>query len=111
MGIIIYKTFKIIEENNIKNYEEFLNTIIKNKKIKNVVDIVINGFILISFYVMTAGFGAYLNQEYSINSLIGSGILALICYLVFIKNVKGLVKINEILMPILIFIILFIRNL
>ena len=34
IGFTIYKTFKILEKNNIKNYKEFLNVFIKNDKIK-----------------------------------------------------------------------------
>ncbi len=109
IGIIIYKTFKIIKRNDMKNYKEFLDCLIKNEKIKEIVNIVVNVFILASFYIMIAGFGAYLEQEFNFNSIIGSSILALICLILFKTNVKGFVKINEILIPILIFTIVFIR--
>lgn len=109
IGLIIYKTLKIIHKNNIENYKDFLDKLIKNKKIKEILNLIINVFILISFYIMIAGFGAYLKQEYNLNSIIGSGILALVCYLIFKTNVKGLVKINEVLIPILIFVICIIR--
>ncbi len=51
---------------------------------------------------MIAGFGAYLQQEYEINSIIGSTILGILCYFLFKTNVNGIIKINEILIPILI---------
>ena len=75
IGIIIYKTFKIIYKNNINNYKEFLNYLLKNEKINNITNSIINIFILVSFYVMIAGFGAYLQQELNLNSIIGSSIL------------------------------------
>lgn len=109
IGLIIYKTLKIVKEQNVKNYAEFLDKLIKYKKTKVIINIIINIFILISFYIMVAGFGAYLEQEYHLNTIIGSGIFALICYITFTKNTQGLVKINEILIPILIFIIGLIR--
>lgn len=109
IGIIIYKTLKIILKNNISNYKELLNKLVKNQKIKDITNIIVNIFILISFYVMIAGFGAYLKQEFNLNSIIGSGILALLCLILFKTNIKGFVKINEILIPILIFIIIIIR--
>ena len=34
IGITIYKTFKIVEKNEIKNYKEFLDYFIKNEKVK-----------------------------------------------------------------------------
>lgn len=108
-GLIIYKTLKIIYKNNIINYKDFLDYLIKNNKIKEIINIMINIFILISFYIMVAGFGAYLNQEYNWNSIIGSGILASICYIIFKSNIEGLVKINEVLIPILIVTIMILR--
>ena len=110
IGITIYKTFKIIQKNNINNYGEFLNSFIKNNKINYITNTIINIFILISFYIMIAGFGAYLQQELNLNSIIGSSILAILCLILFKTNVNGLVKVNEILIPILIIIIILIRN-
>ena len=75
---------------------------IKNETVKNIINTTINIFILLSFYIMIAGFGAYLQQEYEINSIIGSTILGILCYFLFKTNVNGIIKINEILIPILI---------
>ena len=110
IGFTIYKTFKIVEKNNIKNYKDFLNFFIKNEKIKELINSVINIFILVSFYIMIAGFGAYLQQEINLNSFIGSSILAILCVILFRTNINGIVKINEILIPILIAVVLVIRN-
>ena len=57
---------------------------------------------------MIAGFGAYLEQELGFNSIIGSTILAILCFIIFKANVEGFVKVNSILIPILIIIITFI---
>ena len=110
IGFTIYKTFKILEKNNIKNYKEFLNVFIKNDKIKEFANAIINIFILVSFYIMIAGFGAYLKQEINLNSILGSSILAILCFILFKTNINGIVKINEILIPILIVLVLGIRD-
>ena len=110
IGLTIYKTFKIIEKNNIKNYKEFLDFFIKNEKIKELINSIINIFILVSFYLMIAGFGAYIEQEINLNNFIGSSILAILCIILFKTNINGIVKINEILIPILILVVLVIRN-
>lgn len=110
IGITIYKTFKIINKKNINNYQDFLDNLMKNKKIKEITNIIINIFILVSFYIMIAGFGAYLEQEFNLNSIIGSTILAIICIFVFRKNTEGIVKVNEILIPILILVVIILRN-
>lgn len=108
MGLVISKTLNIINKNNIKTYKDFLNIIMntnsKNKycNIKYIVNIIINLFIIITFFIMIAGFGAYFEQELGISGFIGSIILAIICFIIFMTNVKGVVKVNEIIMPILI---------
>ncbi len=111
MGFIIYKTLKIINKYDVKNYKEFLDVIVKSKSnrkyfnIKFIFNLIINMFIIITFFIMIAGFGAYFQQTVGWNVFIGSAILAFLCFLVFLTNVKGLVKANEILVPISIILI------
>lgn len=107
MGLVIYETLCIMEKRNINTYKDILdNLIISRSKsgsyIKNIVNLIINLFILVTFFIMVAGFGAYFEQEFGVNSLIGSIILSLATYVTFMKSVKGVVKVNEILVPILI---------
>ena len=113
MGVIIYRVLLLIQKYYIRSYKEFLEIFIKSKKqeelnIKNIINILINVFILITFFIMIAGFGAYFEQELGISSLIGSIILATLGFVVFMTNVKGVVKVNEILVPILIIFIIII---
>lgn len=113
LGIIISKTLKIIKENNIQSYKEFLDNIInkkysikikqhKNEKLTQLINIVVNAFMLVTFFIMIAGFGTYFTQQFGLNQLIGSSILALITYIILNTNVKGVVKASEIIVPILI---------
>ena len=74
IGIVIYKTFLIIFKNEkIQNYKDFLNVIFfsekkgsKNKyfNFSYISNIIVNTFLLITFYIMLSGFGAYFEQEY-----------------------------------------------
>ncbi len=73
MGLIIYKVLKIINDHEIKNYKELLEVLIpgeNNNKIKKIINCLVNLFILITFFIMIAGFGAYFEQEFEISSLI-----------------------------------------
>ena len=106
MGYLFYKTFLIIKNYNVKNYNDFLNVIFKNKFLKETNKILINIFLLISFFIMIAGFGAFLKQNFNINYTIGTSIITAICFIVFLNDLKGLSKINSILVPILIFFII-----
>ena len=122
MGVVISKTLKIIKQNNIQNYKEFLNIIIsKNKKrnrVKNsktnsnststaikLINLVVNTFTLVTFFIMIAGFGTYFAQEFGINQIVGSLVLATITYIILNKNVRGVVKANGIIVPILIILV------
>lgn len=78
MGIVIYQTLNILNKYQIQNYKEFLDILIPTKNsnnntkinIKNIVNCFVNIFILVTFFIMIAGFGAYFEQEFGINSLI-----------------------------------------
>lgn len=110
ISYIIYKVFTIIKKYQIKNYREFLETIIDtDKKVKiEIINKTIEILILITFFIMMAGFGAYFEQEYRINSIIGSTILASLCFAVFITNVEGFIKISKFIVPLLVIFIVFI---
>lgn len=99
---VIYKTLKLIKNNQIETYSDFLDLFIKNKFIKKILNISVNIFILITFFIMIAGFGAYFEQQFGINSIWGSTILATLSFIIFMTNVKGVIKVNEFLVPILV---------
>ena len=103
---IIYIVFKLLLENNISNYKDFVTLLVgKNGFILN---IVVNLFMLITFFIMIAGFGAYFTQEVGISSFIGSSILACLCFFTFMTNVNGVLRVSSILVPIVIFFIVII---
>ncbi len=109
MAIIIYKTLKILYENNINTYKNFLDKIfLENEKLSNITNIIINIFLCATFFIMISGFGTYLSQSFGMNQIIGSSILALISYIVFLRKIEDFAKINNIVIPILITIILII---
>lgn len=106
IGIFIYKSLKIIYQKQVYNYNDFLNLFIKNTKIRNVILWIVNVLLLVSFYIMVAGFGAYFEQEIGINRIIGSIVLNLLCVIVFFSNIKGVLKASNLIVPFLIFFIL-----
>ncbi len=101
IGIIIYKVLKISKEKDIANYKQLIKHINKNSKTNEIVKIIINIFLLISFYVMIAGFSAYFSQELGIPSIIGTITVVTLCYMIFMGNIESIIKVNTILIPIL----------
>ena len=107
-GFIIYKVLIHIRKIEVHNYGEYLEKCNINKKVKDVMNIIINIFLLISFYIMIAGFCSYFVQEFNMNSFIISIIVCTMCYFTFINNIEGVTKINSILIPFLVILIIFI---
>lgn len=107
-GLIIYLALKKIKENQIYSYSALLESINpKNQKINKFIHIIVNSFLLISFYIMIAGFCAYMQQAYKIPTYFSSLFFIIVCYVVFQKSLQGMMKINSFLVPFLLFLILY----
>lgn len=111
IGYAIYKTLNIINKYNIKHYDELLDVIIGNLRFKNIdlkiiLNFIINIFLLITFFVMCAGFVAYFKQEFGINEIIASLFISIFCYFLLNKNIKGVLVLNSILIPAIIVILI-----
>lgn len=110
IGLVIYKVFSIMLNNNIETYPDFLGKTINTKRkiLISVVDNIINIFLLISFLVMMVGILSFFKQELGIDNVLFSIIIVLSCYFILIKDLDGVIKINTVLIPVLIFFIIFI---
>ena len=108
IGIVIYVVLK--KSNKIR--ANTLNDLLKNtelpKLLTNTLISIINIFLLISFYIMVAGFSTYFKQELNVPQILTTVIVLILCYITFLKNIEGIAKINSIIIPILILIILII---
>lgn len=108
VGYIIYKVIYISKNNHIDNYNDFINYIVKSKIIKTILNNVIDLFLIISFCVMISGFCAFLNQEFNIKIIISYIFILILCCIILRKNINGIAKINNIVIPIIIFAIIYI---
>lgn len=107
-GIIIYHILIQIRNTNLENYHQYLEKNHINPKIKELLNSIINIFLLVSFYIMIAGFCAYFQQEFRFPSIVIGSIVSVLCYLTFMRQIEGVTKINTILIPFLIIMILLI---
>ena len=117
IGLIVYKVLKICEKSRIASYQEFCEVMENNifrkrrpkeKNISKWFSVLVNIFLLIMFYVMLSGFSSFLFQEFNINRIIGSLIIAILCYFTFIGNMNEIMKLSNYLIPFLIFFIIYI---
>lgn len=112
IGIIIYKTLKISLEKNVDTYQKFIERILPSKLMNNkillfTINNIINIFLFISFNVMVAGFSTFFLQEFSIPKIIGSIVIAILTFIIFLKGISGVVKINTYLIPTILILIIF----
>ena len=104
-GVIIYKVLIKLRSLEGSNYKEYLSEMEINPKIKEVLNIIINIFLLMSFYIMVAGFCAYFKQEFNVPTIVVGVLVSLACYMTFMNNIEGVTKINTVLIPFLILMI------
>lgn len=112
MSYIIYKAFRIVIENDVNNYEEFIQKIMpekfrKNKILNHTINNIINIFLLICFNIMIAGFSTYFVQELNISKWIGTIVIAFLTLIILSNSINGVIKINTYLIPIIILLITF----
>ena len=107
--LIIYKSIKLIKLFNLNSYDSFVSLITNNKNnfLVKVFSIIINIFLYVSFIIMISGFGTFFYEIYNINIYITIFIVSLICFYLFNNNINNIVKINNILIPILIIIMIY----
>ena len=73
---------------------------------KIILENVINAFLLVSFWIMCAGFCTFFKQEFKIPIIITASINAIITYFLLMKNMDGIIKLNLIVVPIMVVIII-----
>lgn len=107
-AFIIYIVLQLAKRKEITQYSNLLQEINpKHRKINESLNLLVNSFLLISFFIMIAGFSAYMKQAYEFPIYISSLIFALLCYNVFQKSLQGIIKANSYLVPFLLFFILY----
>ncbi len=107
-GIIIYRVLELTKMYEINTYNKLLERINwKHNRLNKFINIIVNAFLLISFYIMIAGFSAYIAQTYGIAIYISSSVFVIISYIIFKKSIQGVIKANEVLVPILISLIIY----
>ena len=107
-GIIIYATLKIVTKYTIQTNNQFVEKITNKKWGSTIIKNIINIFLLISFWIMCAGFCTFFKQELGVPTIITACITAIFIYLLLMKNIDGIIKLNTILVPLMIAIIIYV---
>lgn len=95
---------KISIENNLNSYSEVISLVSPNFFGK-MTGVITTLYLISSASIILAGSGAILNQFFGIPKLVGTLIMAVIAGLILLRGTNGLVEINSIIVPSLIFVI------
>lgn len=96
-----YYVFKLISKHDIDNFSDLVK-VITNEKIAKFASNIMSVFLLLIFWIMLAGFGAFLSQLWHIPTIVGSILLAVICYITFKFNIEEIIKISKYVIPFII---------
>lgn len=99
-------TNKKIKKNNRKKFDYKTNNKVKFE-LKNIFEIIINIFLIMSFCVMVSGFVGFMHQEFFVNNIFSYFFIIIFLIILFNKNVNFFMKINTLLVPIIIFCIIY----
>lgn len=105
-AMIIYSTILIIKKFKIKNNNDFIEQISNNERKTEILKNIINIFLIVSFWVMCSGFCTFFKQELGIPMIITAILNATLMYILLIKNMDGIIRLNLIVVPIMIAIII-----
>lgn len=108
MAIIIYSTILIVKKSKVKNNNEFIAQISNKESMIEILKNIINIFLVVSFWIMCAGFCTFLNQEMGVPIIVTAIFNAIIVYILLMKKIDGVIKLNSVVVPIMITIIIMI---
>ena len=101
------KCDKIISNENKMNINKKINNKKINLKLEEIFKTIINIFLIMTFCVMISGFVGFMSQEFFINNIFSYFFIIFFLIVSFNKNVNFFMKINTILIPIIIFSIIY----
>lgn len=105
-AIIIFCTIRIVKKYNIENNNQFVKKISNNERITEILKNIINIFLVASFWIMCTGFCTFFKQEFNVPIIITASINAIVVYLLLMQNINGIIRLNLIVVPIMIAIII-----
>ena len=97
IGVIVLNK---IYHYNISSYTLYIVPLM-GKKMGKIIEMLVCIFMLTSFCVMVAGSGAIFQEELKMAPKWGIVVMAVICLIVFCKDIKGVIIVNSILAPIM----------
>lgn len=102
-----YAIFYLSRHYGAYDYNSFIIKVC-GPRISIIYDCIISMFLFFGASIMFSGSGAIFEESLGINRLIGISLIALLTLLVVLKSVEGILKMNSIVVPILIVVILYV---
>jgi len=105
-GAISYITMSLATKNSASDFGSFIRSVAG--RFSPVINIFMSAFMFCGFCVMMSACGALAKETFDISPVYGYLFLSLICFAVFCFDTKGLVAFNSVLVPVMLFGMLFV---
>ncbi|KAB3530293.1 hypothetical protein F8154_13960 [Alkaliphilus pronyensis] len=92
---------------NIMSFEDFILCYLNGRLIK-LIQVIVTFFLVGSYVIMITGSGTILKEHFQYNPLKGIILMSLLCFFVFNYGTKGIARVNEIIVPIMLVIVIFV---
>ncbi len=99
-GFLSYITMWVARRNESLDFDSFISRVAG--KASPLIRMFMSIYMFCGFFVMMSACGALANQSFSAPPSHGIAILAIVCFVVFVFDVKGLVALNVVLVPIMV---------
>lgn len=99
-SIISYIIMSIAEKNCIFTFGELAEY--AAGRLSPAIKIFLFLYMFCGFFVMLSGSGALFSRVFSVNGSVGISLLAALCFIVFVFDIKGIVAVNTIMVPLMI---------
>ena len=100
-SLVGWAVMDICVKNNIKSYSSFVDLTL-GKHFGRAMDILVMIFLMVLFCTMLAAAGAAMQQVFNFHYTVSVILIAILCFIALLFDVKGFVKINILLVPILV---------
>lgn len=100
-SVVGWAVLLALVENRTKSYDELIVYLL-GKRLGKLMEYIVVMFLIILFCTMLAAGGEAIGQTFSVSKTSGTIIIALLCFITFLFDQRGIVEINTALCPLLI---------
>ena len=100
-AVLGYIITDIVDKDNISSYSRFISRIM-GEKTAGITEAVSGIFLCVLFFAMISASGSLAYEAFGISRMHGSMAMAAVCFLIFVRGMDGVIKVNAVLSPVMV---------